>query len=120
MTGAIIAFTRGAISFAMATGARMSAPFAVTPCGSIVPIGRSTVLILPGTHSRNSIQLIRSISRVLGAGGSAAKAATGMRQASRKPTETIGLRAARTLLFALRLDLAIHRGHADTENARGF
>jgi hypothetical protein len=50
ITGAIIAFTRGAISFATATGARISAPFAVTPWGSIVPSGSKTVLILPGTH----------------------------------------------------------------------
>src|SRR3954467_7339012 len=101
MTGAIIAFTRGAMSFAIATGARMSAPFAVTPWGSIVPRGRRTVLILPGTHSRNSIQLIRSISRVLGPAGSAAKAADWMRKASRQQAKQIGLPAARTLLFAL-------------------
>src|SRR5438270_12789466 len=98
----------------------MSAPFAVTPCASIVPRGRSTVLILPGIHSRNSIQLIRSSSRVLGPGGSAANAANGMTEARRKQTEMIGLPAARTLLFALRLDLAIHRGHADAEDAGVF
>src|SRR3954469_17010137 len=120
MTGAIIAFTRGAISLAIATGARMSAPFAVTPCASIVPSGSSTVLILPGIHSRNSIQLIRSSSRVLGAGGSAANAPTGAREANRKQTDENALPAARTLLFALRLDLAIHRSHADPENAGGF
>src|SRR5213595_1970462 len=73
MTGAIMAFNRGAISLATATGAIISAPFAVTPWGSIVPSGNRTVLIFPGTHSRNSIQLIRSISRVLGDCGTAAE-----------------------------------------------
>src|SRR6267143_1981095 len=84
MTGAIMAFNRGAISLAMATGARMSAPFAVTPWGSIVPSGRRTVLIFPGTHSRNSIQLMRSISRMLGDGCSAAETLTARRQPREK------------------------------------
>src|SRR4026208_600750 len=80
MAGAIIAFKRGAISLAMATGARISAPFAVTPWGSNVPRGNRTVCIFPGTHSRNSIQLMRSISRVLGACASAAIAPVLTRQ----------------------------------------
>src|SRR5437667_12329187 len=80
MTGAIMAFNLGAISLAMATGAIISAPFAVTPCGSMVPSGKRTVLIFPGTHSRNSIQLMRSISRVLGADGSAAETVAATRQ----------------------------------------
>src|SRR4051794_35359583 len=67
-TGAIIAFTRSAMARAIATGAMISVPLAVAPCASIVPNGRSTVWILSGTHSRNSIQLIRSISRVVGTG----------------------------------------------------
>src|SRR5436190_2902761 len=75
-----MAFSFGAISLAMATGAMMSAPFAVTPWGSIVPTGRRTVLIFPGTNSRNSIQLIRSISLVLGASCSAPEALTATRQ----------------------------------------
>src|SRR3954462_4555178 len=65
MTGAIIAFTRGAISLAIATGIIISVPFAVTPCGSNVPNGNNTVSILDGTSSPNSIQLMRSISRVI-------------------------------------------------------
>src|SRR5690349_837472 len=51
---------------AIATGAMMSVPLAVAPWASSVPSGRSTVRIFSGTHSRNSIQLIRSISRVMG------------------------------------------------------
>ena len=51
----------------------MSAPLLTTPCGSSVPVGRSTVWTLDGTVSLNSIQLMRSISRVAtmsrGAGG---------------------------------------------------
>src|SRR5262245_19892424 len=78
ITGATNAFTRGAISRAIATGARMSAPFAVTPCGSSVPRGRSTVWTRPGTHSWNSIQFRRSSSRVRGGAGSAAPRGTAM------------------------------------------
>src|SRR5215210_1930997 len=48
----------------MAIGAVMSAPLLTTPCGSSVPVGSRTVVIFEGTTSRNSIQLIRSISRV--------------------------------------------------------
>jgi hypothetical protein len=66
ITGAIMALTRAAIARAIATGAKMSAPFAVTPWGSIVPSGSKTVLIFAGTQSRNSIQLMRSSSRVVG------------------------------------------------------
>ncbi len=51
---------------AIASGAMMSAPFAVTPCGSRVPSGTRTVSICSGTISRNSIQLMRSSSRVDG------------------------------------------------------
>src|ERR1700682_154523 len=61
-----MAFTCDAISFAITTGTRMSVPLAVTPCASSVPSGSSTVLIFAGTHSQNSIQLMRSISRVVG------------------------------------------------------
>src|SRR5439155_19531480 len=67
ITGATMALTRGAISRAIATGTRMSVPLGATPCGSSVPSGSRTVWIFAGTHSRNSIQLIRSISQVLGA-----------------------------------------------------
>src|SRR5690349_9565513 len=65
MIGAIIAFTSRAILPAIATGAVMSAPLLMTPCGSIVPVGRITVLIFEGTTSLNSIQLMLLISRVL-------------------------------------------------------
>ena len=61
--GAIIAFSRGASSRAIASGAVMSAPLFATPCGSSVPVGNSTVRIFDGTSSRNSIQLIRAMSR---------------------------------------------------------
>src|SRR5688500_2127289 len=61
------AFRRGAMAFAMATGARMSAPFAVTPCGSSVPSGNSTVCTFDGTAALNSIQLMRAMSRSTGA-----------------------------------------------------
>src|ERR1700730_10704285 len=44
----------------------MSAPLFSTPCASSVPVGRRTVEIFCGTHSRNSIQLISAISRVDG------------------------------------------------------
>src|SRR4029453_14968903 len=57
IAGAINALTRGAISRAMATGARMSVPLGATPCGSSVPSGSKTVRIFAGTNSRNSIQL---------------------------------------------------------------
>src|ERR1700739_3194666 len=80
----------------------MSVPFAVTPCGSIVPSGNSTVSIFSGTHSRNSIQLIRSISRVVG-----------------PPLfreDFIGLMRCRGLLLFLRLYLSIKRGHADADH----
>src|SRR5256714_12167766 len=63
-TGAINALTRGAIWRAIATGAVMSAPLLMTPCGSKVPVGSKTVVIFDGTTSLNSIQLMRSISRV--------------------------------------------------------
>ena len=59
------------MSRAIASGARMSAPFAVTPCASSVPSGSSTVCERAGTSSRSSIQLMRSSSRVEGAGGAA-------------------------------------------------
>src|SRR5215203_4653396 len=62
--GAIIAFVRRAIVRAIAVGAVLSAPLFTTPCGSSVPVGSRTVVILDGTVSLNSIQLIRSISRV--------------------------------------------------------
>ena len=62
--GAIIAFTRRAIVFAIANGAVLSAPLLITPCGSSVPVDSSTVFIFDGTTSLNSIQLILSISRV--------------------------------------------------------
>src|ERR1043166_4342632 len=62
--GAIIAFVRRAMVFAIANGAVLSAPLLMTPCGSRVPVGRRTVVIFDGTTSLNSIQLIRSISRV--------------------------------------------------------
>jgi len=75
-TGAIHPLTRDAIARAIATGARISAPLAVTPCGSIVPSGSKTVLIFAGTHSRNSIQLMRSISHVLGSDAGGISAAT--------------------------------------------
>jgi hypothetical protein len=45
----------------------MSVPLGATPCGSSVPRGSKTVWIFAGTHSRNSIQVMRSMSRVLGA-----------------------------------------------------
>src|SRR6186713_779064 len=53
----------------------MSAPFAVTPCASMVPRGSRTVSMVAGTTSRNSIQLIFARSRVVGvaAGGTAAR-----------------------------------------------
>jgi hypothetical protein len=63
-TGAIIALTEGAILRAIAIGAVLSAPLFATPCGSSVPVGSSTVWTFAGTVSRNSIQLIRSISRL--------------------------------------------------------
>src|SRR5688500_12686543 len=62
--GAIIALVRRAIVRAIAVGAVLSAPLFITPCGSSVPVGSSTVLTLDGTVSLNSIQLMRSISRV--------------------------------------------------------
>src|SRR5262245_11604143 len=65
MIGAIMAFTSRAIFRAKATGAVMSAPLLITPCGSRVPVGSITVLIFDGTYSLNSIQLISVISRVL-------------------------------------------------------
>ena len=68
------ALVRGAMARAIATGAMMSAPLAVTPCGSSVPSGTSTVSIRFGTTSRNSIQLMRSSSRVVGACAAAALA----------------------------------------------
>ena len=43
----------------------MSVSLGATPCGSNVPSGSKTVAILVGTQSRNSSQLMRSISRVL-------------------------------------------------------
>jgi hypothetical protein len=49
---------------AIAVGAVLSAPLLMTPCGSSVPVESSTVFIFDGTTSLNSIQLIRSISRV--------------------------------------------------------
>src|SRR5262245_46486247 len=64
MTGAIIAFTSLAIFRAIVRGAVISAPLLITPCGSRVPVGRITVLILAGTTSLNSIQLISLISLV--------------------------------------------------------
>src|SRR5262245_58257679 len=64
--GAIIAFIVGAIFRAIASGAMLSAPFAVTPCGSSVPVGNMTVFTLTGTTSLNSIQLIRFNSQVEG------------------------------------------------------
>ena len=66
------ALVRAAMARAIATGAMMSAPLAVTPCGSSVPSGTSTVSIRLGTTSRNSIQLMRSSSRVVGACAAAA------------------------------------------------
>src|SRR5882672_7831707 len=69
MIGAIIAFTSRAILRARATGAVMSAPLLITPCGSSVPVGRMTVLIFEGTTSLNSIQLMSLISRVVTASG---------------------------------------------------
>src|SRR5687767_9583657 len=95
-TGATNALRRGAISRAMATGARMSAPFAVTPCGSNVPSGRSTVVTFAGTYSRNSIQLIRSSSRVVCA---AAPPAVVSDSAMRNPTR---LNMLRFVLSAMR------------------
>ena len=74
MTGAISALVRDAMARAIATGAMMSAPLAVTPCGSSVPSGTSTVSTRFGTTSRNSIQLMRSSSRVVGACAAAALA----------------------------------------------
>src|SRR5215216_5169134 len=65
MTGAIIALTSRAIFLAIATGAVMSAPLLITPCGSSVPVGSITVLIFEGTASLNSIQLMSLISRVV-------------------------------------------------------
>src|SRR5438270_787367 len=59
-----MALTRGAIALAIATGAVMSAPLLMTPCGSSVPVGKRTVCTFDGTASLNSIQLMRSISRV--------------------------------------------------------
>src|SRR5678816_4803750 len=64
--GATIAFTPGAICFAIATGAVMSAPLLITPCGSSVPVGRITVLTFDGTSSLSSIQLMSERSRVEG------------------------------------------------------
>src|SRR5262245_42771570 len=64
MTGAIMALTSRAILRAMVTGAVMSAPLLITPCGSSVPVGRITVLIFAGTTSLNSIQLMSLMSRV--------------------------------------------------------
>ena len=61
--GAVIAFRRGASSRAIPSGAVMSAPLLATPCGSSVPVGSSTVRIFDGTSSRNSIQLMRAMSR---------------------------------------------------------
>src|SRR5262245_62294243 len=74
MIGAIIAFTSRAILRAMAIGAVMSAPLLTTPCGSSVPVGRMTVLILEGTTSLNSIQLMSLISRVVTVSGVCAAA----------------------------------------------
>jgi hypothetical protein len=65
MTGAISALTSRAILRAIATGAVMSAPLLITPCGSSVPVGKITVLILEGTASLNSIQFMSLMSRVL-------------------------------------------------------
>src|SRR6266513_3028081 len=78
MIGAIIAFTSRAILRARATGAVISAPLLITPCGSSVPVGRMTVLIFEGTTSLNSIQLMSLISRVVTASGvwAAAKSPT--------------------------------------------
>src|SRR5947209_11166893 len=59
-----MALTRGAIALAIATGAVMSAPLLMTPCGSSVPVGKRTVCTFDGTASLNSIQLMRSSSRV--------------------------------------------------------
>src|SRR5919197_5589300 len=63
-TGANMALTGGAMARAIARGAVMSAPLLMTPCGSSVPVGKSTVCTFDGTASLNSIQLMRSISRV--------------------------------------------------------
>src|SRR5438105_13739867 len=58
------ALSRSGMWRAIAMGAVLSAPLFLTPCGSSVPVGRSTVVMRDGTTSRNSIQLMRSISRV--------------------------------------------------------
>ncbi len=59
-----MAFTSRAILRASATGAVMSAPLLMTPCGSIVPVGRMTVFDLRRDESRKSIQLMSLMSRV--------------------------------------------------------
>src|ERR1700736_6129467 len=118
-TGAIIAVTRDAIARAIATGARISAPLAVTPCGSIVPSGNKTVSIFAGTHSRNSIQLMRSISRVLGVPRRRDSAAAAFIDMTKTPAERDDdASSKRRSLFVLRFYLAIKRSHADAEHAR--
>src|SRR4051794_38305910 len=66
MTGATIAFSRGAMARASSRGAIISVPLGPQPCASTVPNGSKTVAIFSGTHSANSCQLMRSISRVDG------------------------------------------------------
>src|ERR1051325_7817478 len=89
MTGAIMALTSLAILRAIATGAVMSAPLLITPCGSIVPVGRITVLIFAGTTSLNSIQLMSLISRVETVSDACARAwvAARVRMQNRKKSE---------------------------------
>src|SRR5579863_5069626 len=96
------ALTSPAMLLAMATGAVLSAPLLMTPCGSSVPTVTMTVSIDFGTSCLNSIQLRSSISRV---DGGFCATATVVRE-QRSATAMAELRMARTLL---------RRAHQDVE-----
>src|SRR4051794_5056028 len=114
MCGATMALTSSAMARAMACGARLSAPLAVTPWPSSVPIVSRTASTRAGTSLPNSIQLISSRRRVDGFCACAADEASSTAARRRR----IGDSLAKVVAQPAQRELGLHIGDLAAQAGR--